>query len=57
VAEMTKISELIPPAAATLLNELPHNFYGRIVFIFEAGKLQRMEKQESFHVKQSAKVE
>jgi hypothetical protein len=54
---MTKISELIPPAAATLLNELPHNFYGRIVFIFEAGKLQRVEKQESFHVKQSAKVE
>lgn len=47
---MTKISDLVPKAAAAILTELPNNFYGRVVLIYEAGRLQRMEKKESFHV-------
>jgi hypothetical protein len=57
VEEMTKIFDLMPPVAVNLIRELPANFYGRVVFIFESGKLQRIEKQESFHVKQSVRAE
>jgi len=55
--QLNEVSSVLPRAATKLLDELPANFFGRVVFIFEAGKVQRMEMQQSFHLKDAARHE
>lgn len=44
-------------AATKLINELPGDFFGRVILIFEAGKVRRMEMQQSFHLKEAGRRE
>lgn len=53
--ELNETSAVLPKAAIKLLDDLPVNFFGRIVLIFESGKIQRMEMQQSFHLREASK--
>jgi len=50
-----ELSAVLPQTAIKLLDELPANFFGRVVIIFEAGKVQRLEMQQSFHLREPDK--
>lgn len=46
----SKQFEAVPQAAMELINDIPVDFFGRLILIYEAGKIRRVEKQQSFHI-------
>ena len=50
-----ELSDVLPKVAIKLIDELPANFFGRVVLIFEAGKVQRLEMLQSFHLREPDK--